>query len=399
MTYDPIDIISAVTAASGKEKQRILRQYNDEFLLQIFKYVYDPDLKYYMIIDLDTELTPYKEGEGADLCYIAYSNILNDLSSRELSGLEATRVVMQYMSNLAPEEANLFAKIINKDLRMGVGIKTIQKLFPDLIKNKPSAQLVKGFNEKKVQYPCLVSPKYDGVRGLWDGQFKTRQGKVIKGLDHIERQLSAMFPTGGIILDGELLVRGLDFDKASGLIRNDQQVPDAYYMVFDVPSMDDSLRNRLLWLHSNLYMAYCIYLAAHTMANNNDDILNYYAQCINKDLEGIVIKNPNEKYKEGRSWDWMRLVPAHTADCKVTGVFEGQGKYKDTLGGIIVDYQGHEVKVGSGFSDEERDLIWSKSEEYVLDAIAECEYKEKTKAGAMRQPRFKRWRWDKEEVD
>ena len=138
--------------------------------------------------------------------------------------------------------------------------------------------------------------------------------------------------------------------------------------------------------------------------------------------ECLVIYDADSYYEDKRSYDWMRLVPIATEDCKVIGFFEGKGKHADSLGGIIVDYKGHEVKVGTGFKEKFiakdslnlnkiesvnpkyrrisvneqniRQYIWDNKELF-LGAIAECEYKEKTKAGSMRQPRFKRWRWDK----
>jgi ATP-dependent DNA ligase len=126
----------------------------------------------------------------------------------------------------------------------------------------------------------------------------------------------------------------------------------------------------------------------------------------------------------------MRLCPLHKADCKVIGFYEGKGKLKGSLGGVIVDYEEHEVRVGGGFKEKPelkqkvteysdlepslisvieergkghgidtarqnlRKYIWD-NQELFLGGIAECAFKNKTKSGAMRQPRFKRWRWDK----
>ena len=42
-----------------------------------------------------------------------------------------------------------------------------------------------------------------------------------------------------------------------------------------------------------------------------------------------------------------------------------------------------------------RDYIWTHQDEF-MGKIAECQFKEETKAGSMRQPSFKCWRDDKD---
>jgi DNA ligase-1 len=71
--------------------------------------------------------------------------------------------------------------------------------------------------------------------------------------------------------------------------------------------------------------------------------------------------------------NWQKKKPRDLLDLKVIDVFEGLGQFQKMLGGVIVHYVGsdgntHEVKVGSGFSKNERMMYW-KNKNKILTAI------------------------------
>jgi DNA ligase-1 len=112
-------------------------------------------------------------------------------------------------------------------------------------------------------------------------------------------------------------------------------------------------------------------------------------------FEGAVVKPYDYVYKGTRSYDWMKMKDVLSADLEVVGSFEGEGKYVGMLGGIIVDFRGTEVRVGSGFSDRTRESLW-EIREYLPGRIAEVLYMEVTDTGSLRHPRFVTFRPDKE---
>ena len=65
-------------------------------------------------------------------------------------------------------------------------------------------------------------------------------------------------------------------------------------------------------------------------------------------------------------------------DLKVIGYEEGDGRLKGTLGTLFVDYKGNRVGVGSGYTDEQRTLIWANKDN-IEGTIIEVKYKEITK--------------------
>ena len=82
------------------------------------------------------------------------------------------------------------------------------------------------------------------------------------------------------------------------------------------------------------------------------------------------------------------------------GAEEGSGKYEGILGAIIIDFNGVEVNVGGGFSDEQRVDLWKMYHEGTLvGKVVEVWFHEVTPDKSMRHPRFKWFREDKDAYD
>ena len=79
---------------------------------------------------------------------------------------------------------------------------------------------------------------------------------------------------------------------------------------------------------------------------------------------------------------------------KIIDFEEGDGKYKGTLGKVIVDVNGVAVGVGSGWTDADRSEIWGNKDKY-LGNLIEVRYQEKTKDNSLRFPTVKGFRIDK----
>jgi len=389
-------LINEIAKASGNEKQDLLYRYGDtDDFKKLLKYVYDPFIKFYMT-------APITEGDNAGWVIDESSfDLLDDLANREITGHTALETVCDHIITLIPEHADLFKKIINKDLRMGVGLKTINKIFPGLIpglkdgSEKPSIMLLKTFDPEKAKYPLVAAIKKDGVRARAVAyEMFTRAGHRFIGFDHIENELEKY----NFEKDGEMMVPGIDFDGASGLIRNHQSVPNAVYWLFDIPGLDISKWARYLFMLRNIQVTNCIKIVPHYWIKNEAQLMAIYEGVLLAGEEGLVVYTNNHEYRDARSWDWTRLVPKKAADCQVIGFEEGKGRLAGSLGKIIVDFKGIAVKVGTGFTDAQRKNIWF-NQIHNMGKIAECEYKEETKNGSMRQPRFKGFRYDKTEVE
>jgi DNA ligase-1 len=371
-----LDVIRAIARTQGSLSKMVMLKAHPE-LKRVVLYAYDPYKHYFM-----TE--PALDGEGDRPIDDLTFQILDSKAKRELS----TSAVYQYICSLDYEAAEVFKRILNKDLRMGLGVKSINKVWPGLIPTF-SVQLAKLYEPSRVSFPCFVSPKLDGIRAIYKkGALYTRNGHTIQGVDHILEQCKI-----GLPLDGELLIPGMTFEESSGQLRSGNPSPNAVYYVFDSPGPDDLLTR--LYTLSDLNLPN-VQLVKHDEANSHRAIMEAYHRHREEGYEGSIVKKHDAPYYDGRNYDWMKIKNVDTHDCPVIGFYEGEGKYERLLGGIIIDYYGVPVRVGSGFNDTERSVIWN-DQDYYLGKIAEIHAQEETNGKSLRHPRFKGWRWDKHE--
>jgi ATP-dependent DNA ligase len=175
------------------------------------------------------------------------------------------------------------------------------------------------------------------------------------------------------------------------------------YAVFDlVPT--SNLQSDLLLTHRLCALDACmseqgqVYRLKHKTFPVGATLHTITKQCsaeVDQGEEGIVVKHLFSAYEKGRSWRWTKLKQFTTLDLLVTGVEQGEGKYASTLGALLVqrllpDGQSVTVKVGSGYTDEQRAEFWASPPRMI-----EVRYQNETKDGSLRFPTFVRVRDDK----
>ena len=74
---------------------------------------------------------------------------------------------------------------------------------------------------------------------------------------------------------------------------------------------------------------------------------------------------------------------------------EGTGKHSEKLGSVCIDFNGVDVSIGSGFSDDLREKIWSDQSSFIGRTI-EVRYQEVTPDGSLRFPTFVCFRNDRD---
>lgn len=356
-----------------------------ETFLCALQYAYDPYKRYHVTRGA-------VRGSGTDILGLDQFILLDKLSMREISGNAAPYAISQTCQRLTPVSAEMFKRILLKDLRIGLGAASINKAFPGLVPEH-KVMLAKPLEWHRVKYPCISTVKLDGVRAIYrDGVFYTRNGKILRGLEALAERLS-----GAPVLDGELVCPGMDFQTSSGSLRSFAETPNAQFHIIDVPELPskDFVSRMFIasWWGAVDGPIHCI---PWILANKPEDIEQHYQACLEAGYEGVVVKPMEYEYVNKRSYDWMKLKAVNTVDARIVDIFEGTGKYSSSAGGVIIQMPDSEVlvRVGSGFSDEQRDEIYAEPDKYIGRMI-EVKYHEVTPDGSLRHPRFYRWRDDK----
>lgn len=396
---------------SSNAKKEILKNYETNDLKNVLKYTYDPFIQFYLRGDNATllSLIENKERDDKDLNYQNLVSCLNKLSNREVTGHAAINAIYKVISEVSDEEVELVLGILNKDLRCGVSATTINKVFPKLCKeydvmlcqslNVPKTKAIDMNKVRALKYPVRVDIKQDGVRATYHmGMLKTRNGNEIKGYDSILescKKLCADNPAR--MLEGELKAKTLiDTMKQLNKIRG-KDTSDFVYVLFDKLEHLKDQTNQFQRLEElktlvNANPIPNILLNEYKECKNSEELVEYFMEQHNKGEEGVVVKI-DAPYEFKRSKHWLKLKLFLSEDLSIIRCEEGTGRNENRLGAFVVLYEGKEINVGTGFSDEQRIEYWD-NRDMMLGQIIEVSFKQLTPDGSFQFPSFVKLRED-----
>ena len=154
----------------------------------------------------------------------------------------------------------------------------------------------------------------------------------------------------------------------------------------------EELLDRLAYTSVNLEMLQPV--ERYDIEPKYDLIKEAHDEYVNQGYEGVMIKDLTASYKFGRGWEVMKFKAFHDIDLQIKGFVEGTGKHSGKLGSFVLEYNGVDVQVGSGLTDDLRSAIWERPDEF-LGRTIEIRYQEETPDGSLRFPTFVCFRNDK----
>jgi DNA ligase-1 len=406
--------IEEIAKVSGKlEKQELVKEMCDDYpeAEKLLEYALSPFIQYGVAKSVK-QPEPHEKTFEHHVTLLNVTDLLDRLANRELTGNRALEAIEKAFGDMTNRTATLVYNILQKDLRAGFSISTVNKALDRTAIYEFKTMLAHKYDPKKVtEWPVYVEPKLDGMRCVaivkrTGVEFVSRSGKPITSIPHLEKQTQDLIRDNfgldaTIYIDGEL-TSGENFNiSISALRKKDEVAQEAKFHIFDILTENEFKGITLVKQidrikaiqelhnpHPNLTIIH------HHLAEDNDEVLELYNMYRQQGEEGVIVKDFNGVYEPKRSYAWMKIKDCNDADLKTVGYFEGEGKYEGMLGGIIVDHNGVEVRVGSGFSDAQRKEFWENSDQMHF-AIAEIQYHEVTPDGSLRHPRFVRFRDDK----
>lgn len=233
--------------------------------------------------------------------------------------------------------------------------------------------------KKYIKYPCFVQPKLDGIRCIAymdnnEIKLMSRQGKHFPHLNHIKKELDKFEFTG--FLDGELFTTNLEFKEISGIVRKEKLKSDDVeksklieyhiYDTFNLDSIDTPFKDRTIIIN-NLFKKNKFLIKVPTyICKNENKMLEKYDNFINKDYEGIMIRNSDGKYKlKYRSNDLMKLKPFQDNEYKIVDFKEGAGRDKGCVIWICDNGHGETFSVRPKGSLDDRKQLFINGKEYI----------------------------------
>ena len=249
-----------------------------------------------------------------------------------------------------------------------------------------SLQLPTVYNEAVDPAPYLVSEKYDGVRGHWDGSTLCfRSGRAVAA----PAWFTARLPRTP--LDGELWLGRVRFDELSGIVRKavpvDAEWRQLRFMVFELPGAAGTFAERAARIRELAAQAAWPQLVAVEQAPiaDRDALHRRLAATVAQGGEGLVLHLASAAYRPGRSDVTMKLKPELDTEAVVVAHHPGQGRYTGQLGALEVRApDGRQFLIGSGFSDAHR------RDPPAVGSIVTYRYRDLTSTGLPRFASFLR---------
>ena len=418
MSVKNMTSLQLITGA--KAKQEFVRTHaNDEIFCRLLYYALNPMLTYNVSEDTLRNRIP---GAWQPNDYKNIFEICDMLASRKGVDDYTLDTVCSFLRVRNLEEQELYIKLLSKTLRLGVTAKTINKIIPGLI---PEWEVQQAYPIDK--YPVAegtefwLTQKLNGVRAtFYNGKLIARSGVPYKGLDDLISEIERL-PLGAYVLDGELTLKDKGslsdneaFRVATGILNSDDVNKTAIcYTVFDIipredfdsdnPKIPYSERRKMLDIFSKFVSDNGTLRVLPVLYQGDDQLVidKLLGQMVAEDKEGLML-NTDVPYKRTRHKGILKIKRFYTMDLKIIGYEEGTGRLEGTLGALVLEYKGNTVKVGSGFTDEQRTELWANRND-IIGSLCEVKYKEissdkNTGLESLQFPVFVQMRFDKSEV-
>lgn len=421
--YGAFEVLEDIRSnSSSNKKAELLRENSDNFVLQSLLFLtYNPFLVYGI-----KKIPDYAEGsESQSNNFLGFLQILTRLKDRAVTGNAALTELSDFLSKCSKLEQEWYTKVIQKDLKVGLADKGINRVFKDLIPiyevllaEKIEAEDLNLDTERALKIlpeRIVCQYKIDGYRlNIFVYKdyvcIRTRNGKLVTGYTDLEQEALEKLPAG-YVYDGEMVSLELEEWIAKNMTSGKAVEPDrqlfadamshafsheknkkGVFNLFDMVPMSEwekakfteTLETRYNRIHEMIVPIHLETIKVvptskvYYKENPEDlaEIVELFHEYISIGWEGIMLKNYDATYEFKRSKNLLKMKLMQSLDLEVVDVYEGKpdSKYVGMLGGVIVDYPAsdgntYKVGVGSGWSDEERQKYWEHPEEIVGKVI------------------------------
>lgn len=398
---ETIEIINELEKTSSTNAKIDLLKNNkhNETLKLVLYYTYSDNLMYGLSESKLRELLTDTSIKTQESTWASGFDMLDKLACSNINDALRTNV-KTFLLSQSEEVRELFIKILTKDLRCNISSKTINKAIPKLIVewNVQQAYSIDKVKLKKDEWIAL-SLKLNGIRStLMDNDFRSRQNKIMNGFEHIKQDIKSIEMLEGFVVDGEMVRKNVDnlpdnenFRLTASIVNSDSSNKEEIGLViFDIMPKEEFVKGESLKGFKDRlgvlnHIRDCIELkglknisVADTYYTGTDhsQISILLDKVDSEGAEGLMLLR-DMPYKTKRHNGILKCKKFKTSDCYIIGYEEGEGRLKGLLGSFTIAYKGNNVKVGSGYSDEQRREFWDNRDSYI-ERVLEVKFKEES---------------------
>ena len=409
-TIDKVSIIEDYCAGGRSDPSAA------NFTKKILLYTYHPLWQYNITSD-NLKKKAHLTGQN----YYDIFLLLNDLRDRVITGHDAIGAVNSFV-DLYPDYEELIHCIIDKDLKTRAGDKIINKAIPDHIPEF-SVALADKYDPNIVEWKdgWYVSRKIDGARCIaivdnnGNTTFYSRTGKEFNTLDIVATGIKNL-GVANVVFDGELCLVDEDGNEdfqgvMKELRKKDHTIQNPSYKIFDMISHDEFYSkkgephktychryNNLIHVMKN-NSCVCLSLLAQELIKNDDHFAEWTKRSNDYGWEGLMLRS-DTPYRGKRSKELLKYKAFNDDEYVVTDtemgpfryVKDGQECEETMLSCVTIKHKGCDVRVGSGFSIDQRQEFFQNPNN-ILGKVITVQYfaESKNQDGgiSLRFPTFK----------
>jgi len=413
---------SIASTSSSKDKKAILTANKDNKTLQeVFIYTYHSDLVYGVKNAVPNEGFKPNDMKFEDV-WVLFAHVLDSLAEKKLTGNAAREAVDKVLSQTNVENQKILIQILNKDLKIGLGLSDALKVWPGFVPVF-DVVLAKSYKDHmdKVDFNSgewLVQRKLDGCRIISENNngkqsFKTRENKDFTTMGVMAERFKSI--KENFVIDGELCSidenGNEDFKSIIKIARKkDYTIANPTIKAFDFLSIEDfySGTSKKTWTERmedlNRFVANSgiegILPVEYERVTSKEIFEKWRERARTEGWEGLMLRK-DVPYKNGRIAELLKVKDFEDAEYLVEGIetdklsFTEKGKgivEHECLKSIWIKHKGFRLDVGSGFSKEER-LEYFKNPSLIVGKTITVRYFEETSNDqggiSLRFPTFK----------
>lgn len=416
----PSEAIAALRATKGTNaKLAFLAENSDnEELREVVYATYEPTISYFVSPETMAKAGAKAgriPGDGEDPSVVIPA-LLKQLSGRELTGHAARDAYIAAAARLDAGGFDLLATIVGGDLKAGIAVTGLNKVWPGLITDVPymrcctlAASKLPEWEWGSADFVAYSQIKADGMyanvnftSGMM--QVSSRAGSIFMDgpwFDAIRQDCLAVarklrgVPTPSVQFHGEMLVymNGALLPRAKGngvlnsILKTGENPGAEYrvaYVVWDQIPMEAAkaggrfetpYAQRFGELEEAIKLtgAMAVKLIETRVVKTYADAATHFIEAVKRGEEGTIVKRWDLVWEDGDSMDQVKMKISFMVDLVIKGFNPGKGKNAALFGSLQCESSCGQLKVGvSGMSDETRKQL-SANREYYTDKVAVVE--------------------------
>ena len=416
-TISILSILNTIANESSTNKKvEILSKHTNNVTLKSVLYLaMSKRIKFYIkAIPESFEVKPWETGITLGTAL----KMLEDVYTRKVTGNSAIRHTVEIMSQLEKDDSEVIYRIIQKDLKIGMGRTQVNKVFPKLIEKTPYMGAVP-YNKQDVtnlieKNECVSQTKMDGrycnaiIRG-GEIELESRSGEETFIYTATFANELKGFPD--IVLNGELTLDNTPRYESNGIIASIDSIEEKKKLGKDVTKEMEKFISKHGDYETHkqniIFTVWdCITVEEYFNSSSNrtykerfeklnrmveqvsvtnirvidsrpvksyTEAWEHYLGLVSKGEEGTIVKALNGKWKDGKPKFQIKIKREEYYDLIIVGFNYGTKgtKNENVISSVVVESSDGKIHaVGAGMSEELMEDITANQDKY-LGMIAE----------------------------